>query len=1454
MIKRYLVVIVLCLGGIFLAWRMLPQEREVALMHMKDKDYNAALEGYELQKDAGDLSVETAAQLAKLYVQQGSVSRAIDVLEEFVMTNPDNIEAREQLGKYYQYAQRSDDYVRNLEELAEIKPDVKYIRELSHIYNYNSQYSRQMEVLSKLVDRDPASFEDRISLARLQASSGKVGMAVDTMERLYEQMPKRMSIQDKVFFLTLLLDSDRMDKAFDLANSWVEQNGDAEGMQRAVDFAEAISAAGEPKRALDMLLRFEDRINEAPGLLVAIIKLERQLGDNKSAYERLETAQALKKDQPLPQEVRLDFLELSLLFDNPEMALGLLDGVNVEVLSPASLLGLMNTALEKRNDPFNEKLLERISPAYLANHEELALAVALLKRDRDAVLRMTSKAKYDEYSPLMRTRLAELLAKTGYTEQAFAALQAFDPTEKENDAYLVTLARLYAETGRPKTGLRFFERVLELRPTYSAEYGHVLLLAANGRAQAVQNWLNDEANPVSDQLYSDIYFTAYKRKHYGIALMAAEHLYQKRVSDERRLAYANALLQNQRALEALNILKEVSVQNRDWRAAHLAALTKVVQNGEVKGEAYSEARKELAALLDAEFNAPGVPQSQREAMLYTLLDMHAYQAALPELLKLARTEPEKWGGSYIEHANRAGETAAVVAYIQEMLNKPGLTPVLQQQFVYAYLDAKGNAETILPHVTRLARERGGDWLYLAEKLLQERGQKKALLTLLRERADQPSLQPEELRYLGYMLEQKGDRRRASVLFYRLAESRSATPKDIEQLLYLWGKNPPVGAQEWVMNRALQANSPTMVATCVEYLANLQAYDEVIAIVQGHEVSMQENVRIKDAYMTALAETGANEQLRTMLTHEVEREVQPERLMALSDKATVAGFYTLAKSGYLRVLEAKPDDALALFRLGELAYYAGAYSEADRFYAALLSSQDASIPAAHRYTANLQRGMIAQRRGQQQEADGYLETALAILQAQPEKTRQMQLAEARALYNLGRKQAAELVYEQLRRQYPADRDVAADYAEMLVAERRYSAANHVLQHIADSQPVALAAADQGTLVSDASQRLRIELLGAQLLYERGNVRASALHYEALRKENPESIYPVLALADIQSSLGNWRSSFELLDNAEAMAPYNEEIEETRRRLRSQHRSSAKVDVEYRTVQNAEDAVRTTVEAEYIRENQDKVGMRYVLDNLQADNVVAQSNGTFGNFNSERQMVELYYEHQTASGNWWHAGLLAADSGPGLNLTFTMPDYDGHSVLGAEYHMPYWDIVQGAIYDAARDRVWIGRNHRINPRTTANLAGSLNRYTIEGDDHVADSGSLQLTLARRLSDTLGDAKIRSTLQYTLDAEYMIDDAQTRTLGGTTFTPLPLRSREVHSLGINLADGDFTDAVEWEVYGGYAVDRLGGSGPFFGGALRYEITRALLGELRYSYSYDNNTFGGDVNRLGGFLKWYF
>ena len=267
-------------GGLALVAR----ESELALIDLRDKEFDRALQRYEQRLAAGDLSVSVVIPLCQLYLQYGRIESAVALMERFVQENPANLDARRQLARYYQQSQRTEDYVRTLEQIVSAEPSRAILSELSDIYNFRGELTEQIRTLRTLTRLYPGEPQDLLDLAGLQAANGRLADAAVTLEKLVASRPGSATLDTVQFLMSLLLDTGQSDKADRHARAWLARQPDG---SVALGFASLLSAKGQSPKALALLTPYEAGADASVALLTELTQLEVVNGRQQHALERL---------------------------------------------------------------------------------------------------------------------------------------------------------------------------------------------------------------------------------------------------------------------------------------------------------------------------------------------------------------------------------------------------------------------------------------------------------------------------------------------------------------------------------------------------------------------------------------------------------------------------------------------------------------------------------------------------------------------------------------------------------------------------------------------------------------------------------------------------------------------------------------------------------------------------------------------------------------------------------------------------------------------------------------------------------------------------------------------------------------------------------------------------------------------------------------------------------------
>ena len=223
--RLYVGFILLVALGLAAGYTLVPGRTEMALMLYKNQEFAKARAEYEALIEEGRVNVRTVIPLSRLYLQEGEVDRAIEVMERLMGRHPESIRLRERLGTYYQYAQRPSDYRRNLEALVEREPSEGRFRQLADIYNFEGRYRQQVTVLERLLERGEGRPDDYRALGYLHARLQEPAAGVRRLRELERRWPEEFQARDRRLLVSLLLDGQRYAEARPLIEAQLPHGG-----------------------------------------------------------------------------------------------------------------------------------------------------------------------------------------------------------------------------------------------------------------------------------------------------------------------------------------------------------------------------------------------------------------------------------------------------------------------------------------------------------------------------------------------------------------------------------------------------------------------------------------------------------------------------------------------------------------------------------------------------------------------------------------------------------------------------------------------------------------------------------------------------------------------------------------------------------------------------------------------------------------------------------------------------------------------------------------------------------------------------------------------------------------------------------------------------------------------------------------------------------------------------
>lgn len=1456
--RAYIVIALLVIIGVGVSLYLIPGEKELALIEYKDKIYDteknaySAKDKYIQQLQEGNLSIDVVSALVDIYLQEGNVNEAINVLEAYVKEKPDDVAAREKLGQLYQYAQRPDDYLKNLEEINKLgagQSGQQTLRTLSDIYHFNQDYEKQTEALKKLLkEKDKLTPEKYIELANLLASENKPKDAIAVLRELQKNYPQSMTFESTQLLVSLLMDTGDSLGAYGEVVAWKEAGKKPEEVARLVN---VLHYRGSPELAQKVLDSYGD-VNANQALFVEQVLLHVTFGKDDQAFEMLKKLHA---EGRVPVELLDSFLLLALKNNDESLITELSAQITPANTSESEAISLTELAVQSNRRELLDLISKQLAmPEYLNTYPLFDIVYSLAAGIEGVDEKIQKYLTNNNPGDVHYVVIARNCARAGKTACAEDFLNKLAASENIDAPKLAAIGSIYLELHQYDNGLGFFEKHRKPDANQEVEKVWVRLAAGAGRGEDVATWLSTHQSITDNQLLADLYFLASNNHHDEFAVDMAKLLLDKSDTPAHREYLAYSYIRTGKYPEAIELLSsggELSGNAVDTVFAALVAQAK-------RDPSY---RDDLAQFAREQLDSDKIDQQRKMAMIYALIDVGQMDVAMPYIKRLAMTRGGEWAFLYAENLDKQGKYEDARQFWLMVARQKNTTPENKRNIAFTLLQ-RGYRDDALGLFGELAQYAGpksvdvGQLLYLWGPRLDEQQ-----TGWLMARAQAATSEQEKQEWLKLVGEYASDEALESVA----AANPDALNQDtiLTRYLEIKGEKKDKAAIQQTFGQMIeQGTNPELVRKVSRFLRDtgdsrlaIRGFQQLNAMLPGDEEALRETGTI--AY--------------SMADYDVSKQYLGEYLNARQNSST-------------------PDDKAyeAYFYYAELLKRDKELDESKKYYKAAKEIIE-RVPAP---TADME-SKYAQslvELGQKEEGYKHFEKSMAqypaddILRADyvsalteekdynrawkvvqkpastlaPEITRQpLQLVpgDYRGYKLVNNRRELLLVFDpntmgksRLRSEQVVSYDwlnyVTEGYDRTLVAAKPGWQMEVVKS--ADGSILVVPQKDMSeqAQTAEAQTTLRYELLKARIELESGKQYDAVDRLNKLMEQYPNDPQLMGFTANAENFTGRWARALKLLRQAEAISPENEDIYVLKRSIEREHAEHVKLDHEWRMLGDNDEQI-TTLEGFKSIDDGTDVGVVLKNNFLDTQNI-RRSNGSTGDFDGDRQQAEVFVAHTQDDGTRYKGSLFANNDTLGLGGYFSFINQLGETLFSAEYHRPYWEFVEGTLDDATRDRIAADHLARINQKLTVDGGISVNRYNVEDGDDVASSLGIQAGATYQVN-----AEPFVAVVYGFDAEYELDHEDRIDATGASYRPFPFRSREVHSLGL-VGNYEFNRDTRADYLVGYSYDRLGGNGPVAELRLTHDITEDVSVQGRAFYGLGAGETEDDLARVGAYIMY--
>lgn len=1503
--RKYIIVIaVLVVAGIGASFLLIPGENDIAVMQEKDDTVAAAAPinmDFQAEYDKGNRSEKVLVGLADLYMSDGRNALILPILEQDVVSNPDHIEVRKQMAKLYQAAGRDDDYLKEMETIAEKQPTEANLKLLSDMYNYTRMYDNQVATLKRLIEvsggKNPDYYVDTATILMMQEN--KSG-AADMLQQLRTAHPDYLSFKLVRLMVSNYVDIGDPQKGYDEAARWVQKQPNA---PEIADLANIINYGGRPDLAIALIELNPQLVNTQGDLLTAYVNAL-LVGDKRDqAFETLKAAHA---SNVLPPEMYRPFIELALERKDMALAESIVGSLDNKYFKEDDAINLVELARANDNQTITTKLISKFeTPDYIANKPVLAAIIALVRRDNDEDQKIATALKA-ELTRIQRLRLAQACARTEKTQCFNTLVAQFPKFADMNPRELDEVVMLYISINRGKDIYTQVETETKTRDSEIITQAMIKLAASMGKRDVVAGWLSQSGRNTSTGKLSELFFIANDRNHGAVAMDIAAVLYERDPNEKHRDYLVSGYLRAGEYAKALPLLRDVKGQSRELEDSYLTALTKL-------GKGSPEHRTELEQYVVPQLESASVDSERKLQLVFMLINTNNKKAALPFIDQYAKSEGGEWRKLYNQvHAvsvapRRGGARAATVAAAPAT---PAVTPIAD-----------------MPRDYRMAL------------------------------ATDPKTSDETRRMLAFSLIDDGFKSDATVIFQQLAENKSPDSQEVKDLLFMWGPRLNTQQVAWLNHRATTAASTGDKVRWGEYISSYGDDFAFMNYVSANPAALT-HPSLRKKYFNAVAQNASIESFDAGLADWMNATNDPEALKDYADVAKAYGYQDAAVRALKKIETLGSAKEPVLKDLGILTFSQGKYDESDRYLSGFLQEQQQQPnPEEEAYEAYFYKGELNRRNHKNVPLANQYYSEIVRLGPQLATNLPRQSIYYSSLFHLGHYEQAKQGFNGLLERYPNDKSLLADYMSVLAEYKFYNDAlivankydtkakgyNAQAQLPASGQSSAAPAASAEPLsepmiirsphvqnvetfekgreikinfnqplpenyklasinhewvestkvgydsvlveakpgynlhftpVSEErvaiipsnnpirpapqmtareqqarQQDLRLQMLYARLEMETGKEQQALTRLTTLQQHYPQDPGLLGYSAIAENYSGNWPHALDLVEHAQQLNPYNEDIANLRKDIQRAHTQQfVKLDYDYRRIGDNDEHI-TGISGTAKVTNRFEVGMNAQNDEMQTANTRRAFDGKVGDYDYSRQRGEVFGAYYLNNGDRVQASVFANNDTAGAGVYYAFNNPLGRSEALAEYKRPYWDFVEAVAEQATRDRVGIKHVGNITPETTVSAEISANRYNIALDDDVATTALVRANVVQQIraqNPYLG-------VGYGFDGEYVTNKKYRPLANGDKYSPFPANSREVHFLS-GIISQPITDSTKANLVAGYAYDRLGDHGPQVEGNITQDLGDDVEAQVRARYGLETRDTKQNATTLGGHLKYKF
>lgn len=193
----YTGILIVFFGAIALMIYLIPSKSDLAFLELKGNYIQQAGKYYEKYKLHAGEDINHLLGLKVFYLREGKIKDAIQLLQDYVNTHPNDIYGYNMLAELFQEDQQYDNYYSALEKIVSLDPlNAKMDKDLAFYYKESADRRKYCSLVSRMVDDRLGDAEIYYALAQCYGMDQNYGMMLDTLRVRREQFPRQVTLED----------------------------------------------------------------------------------------------------------------------------------------------------------------------------------------------------------------------------------------------------------------------------------------------------------------------------------------------------------------------------------------------------------------------------------------------------------------------------------------------------------------------------------------------------------------------------------------------------------------------------------------------------------------------------------------------------------------------------------------------------------------------------------------------------------------------------------------------------------------------------------------------------------------------------------------------------------------------------------------------------------------------------------------------------------------------------------------------------------------------------------------------------------------------------------------------------------------------------------------------------------------------------------------------------------